>query len=172
MCLLPPQCTDPPGRAKRLSVFTLRLEGTGAGVTHTAESCSTVSISVREVEKDETLLTRICVYARVNIFPIVSHSNTHLLKHLHVYNSLTSSCSSTTKAEKHLPPQISLSDCGSAGNQIFTFFQVLLNVPLHAANRPKRLETRFMKPSSWERQPTSKIPFQSLQERQMKTKTT
>lgn len=137
MCLLSPQCTDPPGRAKRLSVFTLCLEGTGAGVTHTAESCSTVSISVREVEKDETLLTRICVYARVNIFPIVSHSNTHPLKHLHVYNSLTSSCSSTTKAEKHLPPQISLSDCGSAGNQIFTFFQVLLNVPSHASKQTK-----------------------------------
>lgn len=55
------------------------------------------------------LLTRIRMYACVNIFPIISHSNTYPLKHLHVYNSLTSSCSSTTKAEKHLPPQISLS---------------------------------------------------------------
>ncbi|ROK35730.1 hypothetical protein DPX16_17473 [Anabarilius grahami] len=118
---------------------------------------SSSSISVHEVENDETLLTRICVYASVNIFPIVSHSNTYPLKHLHVYNSLTSSYSSTTKAEKHLPPQISLSDCGSAGNQIFTFLQVFLNLTSHAANRPKRLETRFMKPSSWERQPTSKI---------------
>lgn len=59
-----PWRTDPPGRVKRLSVFTLCLKGTGAGVSHTAESCSTVSISVREIEKDETLLTRICVYAR------------------------------------------------------------------------------------------------------------
>jgi len=150
-----PYRTDSTGRAKRLSVFMLRLEGAGARVTHTAESCSTVSISVHEVEKNETLLTRIRVFARVNIFPIVS--NTYPLKHLHVYNSLTSSCSSTTKAEKHIPPQISLSVCGSAGNQIFTFLQVLLNQASQTTNRPKHLETCFMKSSSWERQPTSKI---------------
>ncbi len=48
------------------------------------------------------------MYARVNIFPIVSHSNTYPLKHLHVYNSLTSCCSLTKKAEKHLPLSLSL----------------------------------------------------------------
>ncbi|KAL1255807.1 hypothetical protein QQF64_013868 [Cirrhinus molitorella] len=39
-----PLSLDPPGRAKRLTVFTLRLGGTGARVTHTAESCSTPNI--------------------------------------------------------------------------------------------------------------------------------